>query len=135
MRIVDSDDKPAMGYLYATIHKAREEMIKRSKRRKKRIEPYLRILNSWWDNQLYKNLHVASYWLNPSNQFNTTKMEKHRQTISGLLDVIEKYSYENPTLQSKLTSEMKLFRNAEGDLDENLQLMTVKLCFLVRRLF
>ena len=62
-------------------------------------------------------------------------MEKHRQTISGLLDVIEKYSYENPTLQSKLTSEMKLFRNAEGDLDENLQLMTVKLCFLVRRLF
>ena len=42
-------------------------------------------------------------------------MEKHRQTISGLLDVIEKYSYENPTLQSKLTSEMKLFRNAECD--------------------
>ena len=46
LRIVDSDDKPAMGYLYATIHKAGEEMIKRSKRRKKRIEPYLRILNS-----------------------------------------------------------------------------------------
>ena len=46
LHIVDSDDKPAMGYLHATIHKAREEMIKRSKRRKKRIEPYLRILNS-----------------------------------------------------------------------------------------
>jgi hypothetical protein len=42
-------------------------------------------------------------------------MEKHRQTVSGLLDVIKKYSYENPTLESKLTSEMKLFRNAEGD--------------------
>ena len=42
-------------------------------------------------------------------------MAKHKQTISGLLDVIERYSYGNSTLQSKLTSEMKLFRNADGD--------------------
>jgi hypothetical protein len=42
-------------------------------------------------------------------------MTKHRQTISGLLDVIKKYCYGNPTSQSKLTSKMKLFRNAEGD--------------------
>ena len=87
----------------------------RFNRRKKRIEPYLRILDSRWDNQIYKNLHAAGYWLNPSNQFNTTEIAKRWQTISGLLDVIEKYSYGNPTLQSKLTSGMKLFRNAKSD--------------------
>lgn len=32
-----------------------------------------------------------------------------------LLDVIEKYAYGNPDLRSKLTSEMRLFRNAKGD--------------------
>lgn len=42
-------------------------------------------------------------------------MTKHKQTISGFLDVIERYSYGNSTLQSKLTSEMKLFRNAKGN--------------------
>ena len=82
LRIVDSDDRPAMGYLYAAMHKAWEEMIRRFRRRKKRIEPYLRIVESRWDKQLYKNLHAAGYWLNPSNPSSVTKMAKHKQTIS-----------------------------------------------------
>ena len=36
-------------------------------------------------------------------------------TISGLLDVLKKYAHENLPLQSKITSEMKLFRNVEHD--------------------
>ncbi len=104
-----------MGNLYVAIRKAKEEMIRRFKRRKKIIEPYLRILDSRQDNQLYKNIHAAGYWFNPCNQFNIIEMTKHKQTISGLLDVIKKYCYGNPTSQSKLTSKMKFFRNAEGD--------------------
>lgn len=46
LRIVDSDDRPAIGYLYAAMHKARQEIIRRFQRRKKRIEPYLRIVKS-----------------------------------------------------------------------------------------
>ncbi|GFS44897.1 hypothetical protein Acr_00g0092730 [Actinidia rufa] len=42
-------------------------------------------------------------------------MAKHRQTTSCLLDVIKQYAYGNPTLRSKLTKEMKLFRNDEHD--------------------
>ena len=34
---------------------------------------------------------------------------------SGLLDVIEKYTYGDPDLNSKLTSEMRIFKNAEQD--------------------
>jgi hypothetical protein len=36
-------------------------------------------------------------------------------TISGLLDVLKKYAHVNLPLQSNITSEMKLFRNAEHD--------------------
>jgi len=36
-------------------------------------------------------------------------------TISGLLDILEKYAHGNLPLQSKITSEMKFFRNAEHD--------------------
>lgn len=42
-------------------------------------------------------------------------MINHRQTILGLLGVIERYAYGNPILRSNLTKEMKCFRNAEGD--------------------
>jgi len=31
------------------------------------------------------------------------------------LDVIERYAFRDPDLQSKLTSEMRIFKNAEGD--------------------
>ncbi|XP_052301372.1 uncharacterized protein LOC112325849 [Populus trichocarpa] len=39
----------------------------------------------------------------------------NNRTISGLLDVLEKYAHRNLPLQSKITSEMKFFRNAEHD--------------------
>ena len=118
LRIVDSDEtheRPTMGYLYGAIHKAREVMLKKFQMRRKRLDPYMKILETRWDNQLRKNLHAAGYWFNPSYQYNTFEMAKHRQTTSSLLDVIEKYAYGNPSLRSKLTKEMKLFTNSEHD--------------------
>ncbi|XP_071921395.1 uncharacterized protein [Coffea arabica] len=115
LRIVDSDERPAMGYLYAAMHRAREELWRRFTRKKKAVDPYLRIIDSRWDSQLHKNLHAAGYWLNPAYQYNSLDLEKHRHATSGLLDVIETYSYANPDLMSNLTGEMRLFRKAEGD--------------------
>ena len=115
LRLVDSDDRPSMGYLYMAMHKAREELLKRFQRKRKRVDVYLKIIDSRWDRQLHKNLHAAGYWLNPSNQYKSDEMANHRQTISGLLDVIERYAYGNPNLSSKLTNQMKLVRNAERD--------------------
>ncbi|XP_061363637.1 uncharacterized protein LOC133307195 [Gastrolobium bilobum] len=115
LRIVDSEDKPAMGFLYQAIFKAKEEMIRRFQRNKKKVEPYLTNLDSCWDSQLRKNLHASNYWLNPGCRFNNEEFEKHKFTTSGLLDVIERYAYGNPDLNSKLTSEMRIFKNAELD--------------------
>ncbi|KAL9674288.1 hypothetical protein QQ045_030560 [Rhodiola kirilowii] len=85
MRIVDSEYKPAMSFLYRAIYKARDKMMWRFRMNKKKIEPYLEILDRRWDLQLRKNLHAAGY-------------------SHGDLD-----------LKSKLTSELRLFKNAEGD--------------------
>ncbi|XP_025652305.1 uncharacterized protein [Arachis hypogaea] len=62
LRIVDSEDRPAMGFLYQAIYKAREEMVKRFQKRKKVVDPYLKILDTRWDAQLKKNLHAADQW-------------------------------------------------------------------------
>ncbi|XP_078150193.1 uncharacterized protein LOC144545498 [Carex rostrata] len=115
LRIVDSDERPAMGFLYGAIHAAKEEIGWRFQRKKKVAQPFLEIIEARWDEQLSKDLHAAGYWFNPSNQYNSTEFAKHRKTISGVHDVIERFAHGQVGLQTKLTGEMKLFRNAEGD--------------------
>jgi hypothetical protein len=78
LRIVDSEDKPAMGCLYQAMYKAREEIEKRFKRNKQKVEPYLNIINNRWDSQLRKNLHAAGYWLNPSCRFSPDIQGHHK---------------------------------------------------------
>ncbi|KAL4373531.1 hypothetical protein AHAS_Ahas05G0091100 [Arachis hypogaea] len=89
LRIVDGEDRAAMGFLYQAMNKAREDMVKRFQKRKRVVEPYLKILDSQFD--------------------------KHKKIISGLLDVIERYAYGDADLNTKLTSEKRIFKNAEGD--------------------
>jgi hypothetical protein len=113
LRLVDSEDKPAMGYLYRAMYKAREEIEKRFKRNKVKVKPYLKILDNRWDVQLRKNLHAAGYWLNPSCRF-SSEYENHETTTSGMLDVIEKYAYDSRDLRTKLIAEMRAFRSCEG---------------------
>ncbi|XP_057734119.1 uncharacterized protein LOC130949409 [Arachis stenosperma] len=115
LRIVNSEDTAAMDFLYQAFYKAREEMVKRFQRRKKIVEPYLKILDTHWDSQLQKNLHAIGYWLNSAFRFNADEFEKYKQTTSGLLDVIEKYAYGELELNSKLTSELRIYKNAEDD--------------------
>jgi hypothetical protein len=65
LRIVDSDDRPAMGYLYEAIHSAKEEMLRGFQRKRTKVQPFLDIINTRWDGQLYKKLYATGFWLNP----------------------------------------------------------------------
>ncbi|XLR61623.1 hypothetical protein S83_012295, partial [Arachis hypogaea] len=89
--IMDSED---------TTERDSEEVSKR----KKVVDPYLKILDTHWDSQFRKNLH-------------TTEFEKHKQTTFGLLDVIERYACGDADLNSKLTSEMRIFKNAKQNFE------------------
>jgi len=90
-------------------------MLRRFQRRKKRVDPYIKILDDRCDRQLHRNLHAAGFWLNPQYQYNPSEANKCRHTIEGLHDVIERHAYGNETLRSKLSSEVKLFRGAVGN--------------------
>ncbi|KAH1189813.1 hypothetical protein GmHk_20G057514 [Glycine max] len=113
--IADSEDKPAMGFLYQAMYKAREEMVRSFKRNKRKVEPYLEVLDRRWDSQLQKNLHVAGYWLNPTCRFNVEEFEKHRNTQSDILELIDRYTHEDLELQDKLNEGMRIYKNSEGD--------------------
>lgn len=89
--------------------------MRRFRKNKKKVEPYLEILDKRWDSQLRKNLHAVGFWLNPASRFNVEEFEKYKSTTPGLLDVIERYSLGDFDLQAKLTGEMRIFKNAELD--------------------
>ncbi|XP_039803646.1 uncharacterized protein LOC120667686 [Panicum virgatum] len=115
LRIVDSDERPAMGYLFGAFHAAREEIVKRFQRKKDLVKPFLEYMDARWDKHFDKNLHAAGFWFNPNNQYNTELRDKYSFTTSGVLDVIEKYAGKDVALRNALTKEMKMFRNEEGD--------------------
>ncbi|KAG5060098.1 hypothetical protein GLYMA_01G096900v4 [Glycine max] len=60
LRLVDSEDKLTMGFLYHAMHKAREEMVRRFQRNKKKVEPYLTILDRFTTLYPKSNSHLTS---------------------------------------------------------------------------
>ena len=64
---------------------------------------------------MYRKFYAAGFWLNLRFQYDINLMDRYINTICELLDVVEKYANGNAILLSKLSSEMKLFRNAEHD--------------------
>ncbi|RWR73377.1 zinc finger protein [Cinnamomum micranthum f. kanehirae] len=87
LRLEDSEDKPAMGYVYEAMDRAKEVNQKRLKN--KDYMPYWKIIDRKWDNQLHIALHAAAYYLNPTFFFSRT-FSKHSEVIKGLNNVIEK---------------------------------------------
>ena len=115
LRIADSDERPAMGYLFAAFHAARDEIVKRFQRKKELAKPFLEYIDARWDKHFDKNLHASGFWFNPNNQYNIELREKYNFTTSGVLDVTKRYAGKDIALRSALTKEMKIFRNEEGD--------------------
>ncbi|KAL2966198.1 hypothetical protein AAZX31_16G102700 [Glycine max] len=75
IRIVDSEHKPTIGFLYQAMYKAREEMLRRR-----------------WDSQLHKDLYATGYWLNLPFRFNAEEFENHKDTQFGILELIGRYT-------------------------------------------
>lgn len=88
LRLVDSEDKPAMGYLYEAMDKAKKAIQRRLKK-KSEFLPYWRVIDRRWETQLHSPLHAAAYFLNPG-LYCDPKFDKQREVKRGLNDVVEK---------------------------------------------
>ncbi|XP_061371496.1 uncharacterized protein LOC133314070 [Gastrolobium bilobum] len=70
LRLVDSEDKPSMGYLYQAFYKAREDMVRRLQRKKKKAEPYLNILDNVIERYVHKDEELSSKLTSELRTFN-----------------------------------------------------------------
>ncbi|GAV89253.1 LOW QUALITY PROTEIN: DUF659 domain-containing protein/Dimer_Tnp_hAT domain-containing protein, partial [Cephalotus follicularis] len=99
LRIVDSDEKPSLGYVYEDMF-ITKMAIKNLFNNKKKMDRHLR-----------KNLHVVAYFLNPAFMYDSGRVEK-MEIIQSMYDLFEKKSICKNG--EAAMSEIKLFRERHG---------------------
>ena len=61
LRLVDGDKKPAMGYIYEAMDRAKEAIAKSFNGNEERYQEIFSIIDKRWQIQLHRPLHAAGF--------------------------------------------------------------------------
>ncbi|PKU65066.1 hypothetical protein MA16_Dca004681 [Dendrobium catenatum] len=109
LRIMDSDEKPSLGFLYDGMYRARKAIKGMFKNSKRMYKPYTTIIKTRWDRQLRQGIHCAAYFLNPHFQYDKENFCMKSEVLQGLVELIG-----NKDICPKSTTtmnEVRLFRD------------------------
>ncbi|KAK6122098.1 hypothetical protein DH2020_044161 [Rehmannia glutinosa] len=112
LRIVSSERRPAMGFVYAGLYRAKEA-IKKELVAKEEYLVYWNIIDRRWE-QLHRHpLHAAGFYLNPKF-FYSLEGDAHLHIRSLVYDCIEKL-VPDPKIQDKIMKETASYHGVAGD--------------------
>lgn len=120
IRMVDSEETPAMGYIYHRV----EQLMKKipimlsDPKNKILLEKVMKIVRERWSEQLYEPLHAAGYYLNPSIYFSNPlesgeDLDINAYVKKGLYDAIEML-FKDEDIQDKIINQLMFYRSATG---------------------
>jgi len=113
LRIMDGD-KPAMGYIYEGMDRAKESIKAFYKGDSSKYLPIWRIIDSRWDRQLHSPLHAAGAYLNPSIFYHEgSNVRRDPEVMRGVMMSIEKM-YTDIDMQDKINMQRDLYKGATG---------------------
>ncbi|KAK6933144.1 protein of unknown function DUF659 [Dillenia turbinata] len=112
LRMVRSERRPAMGYVYAGIYRAKEA-IKKEQAKRKDYLTYWNIIDRRWGELQSFPLHAAGFYLNPKF-FYSIEGDIHNNVVSGLFDCIERL-VPDTKIQDKIMKEISSYKNSTGD--------------------
>ncbi|XP_031496371.1 uncharacterized protein LOC116261699 isoform X2 [Nymphaea colorata] len=112
LRIVDSDDKPVMGFLYDHMRKAKEEIASNVNNESKAYTQIWEIIDNRWDSQMHHCLHAAGYFLNPHFHYEDDSI-KDRKLKVGFLECLEKM-VPNMEERCNIMVQLDAYENAVG---------------------
>ncbi|VVB05423.1 unnamed protein product [Arabis nemorensis] len=113
LRIVDNEKKPAMGYIYAAMERAKETIVRAFNVREENYKTAFKIIDERWRCQLHHPLHAAGYFLNSVIQYDHREEVDCEVVENGLYACIERLVPDKET-QDKITMELEKFKNVEG---------------------
>ncbi|XP_028782171.1 uncharacterized protein LOC114738298 [Neltuma alba] len=123
LRIVDSDDRPSLGYIYEGMYRARKAIKSTFMNKKTLYKPYTRIIKRRWDTQLRQDLHTAAYVLNPAFLYDQANFSQKPEVMNGYLTVINRKVASNKT---KFLQEGTQYQNRSGSFSHPLALESAK---------
>ncbi|KAM3299564.1 hypothetical protein ACQJBY_040854 [Aegilops geniculata] len=111
LRLVDSDEKPAMPFIYDEMDRAKDKIKQNFNNVKKSYTPIFNIIDERWRTQLHRPLHAAAYYLNPQCHYSDNF--KPAEVKRGLYTCLEKMV---PDLDGRVKIDLQIdsFRSAEG---------------------
>lgn len=114
LRLVDGEKRPAMGYIYEAMDRAKESIAKRFPNQEDLYKKTFEIIDHRWEHQLHRPLHAAGHYLNPSIFYDDVqRIESCEEIMDGLQSCIERLS---PSIQveDQTIRELNKYKNAEG---------------------
>ncbi|KAL5076849.1 hypothetical protein RYX36_015833 [Vicia faba] len=112
LRIASSEMRPAMGYTYAGMYRAKEA-IKKALIKREDYMVYWNIIHQRWDRLWHHPLQAAGFFLNPKF-FYSIQGDIHGEILSGMFDCIERL-VPDTRVQDKIIKELNLYKSGAGD--------------------
>ncbi|WOL00738.1 hypothetical protein Cni_G09451 [Canna indica] len=116
LRLVDSDEKPAMGFIYEGMSSAKEKIKSNFTNVKKIYEPILKILDERWAGQLHRPLHAVAYYLNPHFHYDLNFKADDADIKQGLYNYMGRLVLDQ-TQRNKISMQLPNFHYARGLFD------------------
>ncbi|KAK0577829.1 hypothetical protein LWI29_000872 [Acer saccharum] len=112
LRMTDSEQMPAMGFIYGAMDKAKEEIAANLGNEEGAYKEIWKIIDEKWEFQLHRHLHAAAYYLNPRIQY-SDGLSTHLEVKIGLMVCMEKLiPDEEERVRANL--QLNLFKNKQG---------------------
>ncbi|XP_061357381.1 uncharacterized protein LOC133301719 [Gastrolobium bilobum] len=122
LRLVDGDSKPAMGYIYEAMDRAKEQIAKKFNRVESRYKDIWEIIDKRWDLQLHRPLHAAGYYLNPKFHYESN-FNPDTEVQVGWYTTLENMCPDIIT-RIKIDAQLEKFSKAEGLFGNTLAIAT-----------
>ncbi|GKV27719.1 hypothetical protein SLEP1_g36855 [Rubroshorea leprosula] len=119
LRLVDSEKKPAMPYIYEAMGKAKDAIKRSLNEDASKYNEILDIIDRRWECQLYRPLHAAAYYLNPATFYGTPNMDLDLRLTGGLMECIKKME-PDMEMQLKIYEEVAIYNRGQGRFGEEL---------------
>ncbi|RVX05738.1 hypothetical protein CK203_027381 [Vitis vinifera] len=89
LREVDSEERPAMGYIYELMDSAKEKIAFNCRGVERKYGPIWRKIDARWTPQLHRPLHAAGYYLNPQLRYGD-KFSNADEVRKGLFECMDR---------------------------------------------
>jgi len=113
LRLVDGERKVAMGYIYKTMEKVKETIMKFLNNNESKYKDIFTIIDNRWTCQLHHPLPAAGHFLNLELYYSNTEVDYDLEVTNGLYACIKRLV---PTkdVQQKNLIELPLYKSGSG---------------------